>query len=336
MRTSLSVLALLGSVLAAQQSSQLHSCVAFNDVAGAVPTVVDCCNTQVSVSFTAPSAFTLTEIEVYAVLNQGMIASVSESAGGLSVSGTVTPGIVGPSSVARWITVMVAPLAVTAGATCTVSVQPTVLSPTIGNYLTLYANPNGGAPLLLSRNCLPTVPCPGSTPCGQAPTLVTLMFRLRGPACTGGSPAVLTAVGSGCGTPIAPHLGASAFPVVADQFFYLQLSNAAPAGALAHLFLAEGAATSGTPVEPGHPCLIHLAPASLAYLTALGYEPLASAPINPISAFFNMPIPSLPWLIGLTVTFQAAILDPSGGFPLSTVPGVSLKASNGLTLTIGA
>lgn len=335
MKLLFALMAWLPALLPAQQISQLPVCVAFNDVTGATPAPLDCCSTQASVSFVAQSALVATEVEVYVWLYNGLNVSVSESVGGLSVSGAITPQTVGNASVGRWLTVPVPPLSVAAGATCTLTLQPPPLASPGQNPLTLYTNPNGNAPLLVTPTCQNTLPCPyGTIPCQQPPSLVNLMFRLRGPACTGGVPSTITTVGGGCG-PIPPVLTAPFFPVVGSTYFYLHLSNAASPGIQAHLFFAEGQATAGTPVEPGHPCLLHLNPVSLANLNSLGYEPLVSAQSNGLVANFGLPIPALPQLIGLVVTFQAAILDPASGIPLSTLPGMSLKASNGLTLTIG-
>jgi hypothetical protein len=128
----------------------------------------------------------------------------------------------------------------------------------------------------------------------------------------------------------------SGFATIGDSAFFVNLAGAAPAGLTSLLYIAEGHATAGTPVEPGHPCAIYLPLASFASLGALGYEPFRQLTTNATGTLgYLMPIPPLPVLIGLTVTFQAAIVDPVGGVPLTTIPGVSIRLSNALSLTIG-
>ena len=95
--------------------------------------------------------------------------------------------------------------------------------------------------------------------------------------------------------------------------------NGAPVGAGAHLIIAE--ITQGVSVEPGHPCALYLNLGSLAYLASLGYEPIVSASVHhpPGTRPFPCRSPTFALLIGYRVTFQAAILDPSG-IPLVKTP----------------
>jgi hypothetical protein len=152
--------------------------------------------------------------------------------------------------------------------------------------------------------------------------------------CTAGIPAITTLAGIGCGTPVMNL--SSGFATVGAQTFSMNLQSASPAGAQAYLFLAEGSITAGVPVEGGHPCSVFLNLVSFANLSAFGYEPFTIATITTSNAAsFAVPIPNDAALAGYDVTFQAAVIDPSG-IPLSTVPGVGLKLSNALQIQIGS
>ena len=316
-----SVVALIPVATFAQTLSQLPVCAAFNDAAGSTPSPVNYCNAGISTSFVA------TELELY---------SGSVSPGGLCVSiMNVTSGqnyfqCLPPPFGHAWHTYPLAPVSFSAGNTCVIGATPGFTGPGMPASMTLYTNPAGTAPIPVTVAC--GNPCP-FMPCGGGTSLVTLMVRLRGPACVGGAPASTTTGGAACGSPL-PML-TSGFATVGNAAFALTLQNGAPVGAGAHLFIAEGSITQGVPVEAGHPCALYLNLGSLANLASLGYEPISSASVNSFaSATFPMPIPNLALLVGYRVTFQAAILDPSG-IPLVTVPGVALKATNALQLQIG-
>jgi hypothetical protein len=323
------VLAVVVSVLPAQQI-QPGSCVAFNDAPTATPAPISLCNSTGSVSFVSATTFTATQLEVYAQATQGIHVTVTDSASGFSGTGSALPAAQSPI---RWLTVPITPIGVSAGSTCTVVMTPFILVPGGANPLAVYANQAGSTLLTLTRTCAASQPCNLALPCQPPPIMVPLMLRLRGPGCSGGSPATINSVGSPCGS-TGPQLQAPAFPMVGDPGFLLSLASA-PSGGFTGLFLAEGFAAPATPVEPGHPCATRLQAASFEYLSSLGYEPLQSTVVSPLgTAGFSVPIPPLPELIGLHVTLQAAITSPLG-IPLASVPGLSLMVTNALELQIG-
>jgi hypothetical protein len=330
---ALVLIAVLGaSMLPAQTASQLFSCVAFNDDPTGIPVPIYCCNMTASTSFVAASAFIATELEVMGTsATPGLCGTLANATTGMSASTCVSTTL----PAAQWRTMTFTPVAFAPGDTCVISLWPLVTTMAGMLGMTLHSNPAGTTPFTLNRTCFGT-PCifTPAPPCPVPPSIENLMFRLRGPACTGGSPGSTTTVGIPCGSP-APTL-TSPIPVVGNGSFGLYIASGWPVGAPAYLFLAEGSATAGVPVESGHPCTLYLGLASLANLASLGYEPIASATVDSFgSATFPMPIPGLPVLIGARVTFQAAIVDPTG-VPLSTVPGVAIKLTNAVQLQIGA
>jgi hypothetical protein len=143
----LKILVALGVVvvtlLPAQQVSQLPVCMAFNDTPLVVPTSIYLCNTMASVAFVAPSSFTVTEIETYGTTAYLLCASVAAT-GSVQASGCVSTVTPQNTSVTKWWTIPVAPVAVAAGSTCTVSFWPATNpgAPTGGgmNPMYLYSN----------------------------------------------------------------------------------------------------------------------------------------------------------------------------------------------------
>jgi hypothetical protein len=327
-----SVVALIAVVTFGQTVSQLPACAAFNDAAGSTPSPANYCNAGISTTFVAATSFIATELELYYgfVSPGGLGVNVMNvTSGQQSTSGSPPPSPFGSA----WHTFPLAPISFSAGDTCVIVAAPGFTGPGMPATMTLYTNPTGTAPIPVTVMCFGTLCGPFMPQCSAGTSLVTLMVRLRGPACVGGAPASTTTGGAACGSPL-PML-TSGFATVGNAAFALTLQNGAPVGAGAHLFIAEGSVTQGVPVEPGHPCALYLNLGSLANLASLGYEPIASASVNSSGyATFPMPIPNLALLIGYRVTFQAAILDPSG-IPLVTVPGVALKATNALHLQIG-
>jgi hypothetical protein len=316
--------------MAPAQLVQLGTCVAFNDTPTFTPAPVSLCNSTGWVSFVAPASFTVTEVEVYGDAYLGI--QVSVMTGSLSTSAMLLTGMQTPPPI-RWLTIPISPFAISAGSICTVTFTPLLNYPSGSNPLTVYANPAGSSLLSLTRTCATNQPCNAALPC-QTPGLpVPLMLRLRGGSgCVGGSPAVINTVGGPCGSG-GPLLFPNGFPMVGDSGYVMSLNNG-PALGTVGLFLAQGLAAPPTPVEPGHPCAVRLQPASFAYLNSIGYEPLLVTTPGPGTTAFAVPIPPMPQLIGLQITFQVGISTPLG-IPLFSVPGVSIMVTNALELTLG-
>jgi hypothetical protein len=302
-------------------------CASFNDgpTTGLVP--IDFCSTHVSFWFTAPSTFTVTEFEVF-----GTVAS-SCILGTINVQGASSSGC-GHSSwepEPGWWKMVVAPIVLTAGAPCAITLQPFSTVPA-NTPMTLYANPSGTTAFPVGRTCYGAPACATGSPCLLPPSNDKLLLRLRGPACTGGTPAVTINSGTGCGTP-APSLFINEDPSIGNLGMEVWVFNNGIPGPYA-LFVAEGFATSGTSVEPGHPCKTYLNPASFASLAMLGHEPLQVHQATPGGFAFLVSIPALPELVGLIVTFQVAATG-QGGVPLNSAPSVLLRVTNAVSIQIG-
>ncbi len=135
----------------------------------------------------------------------------------------------------------------------------------------------------------------------------------------------LTAVGSGCPTAAAliPGLWANSLPWIGNQNFQITCSNV-PTGTGCLLFGAIGPASP--PFNIGNNCNVYLDPLSMVGLIDLGISPLGPIFPDPFgSAAFALPIPISPPLAGLTLSFQAVVLNPAGPHGLSLSNAVEVR-----------
>ncbi len=127
--------------------------------------------------------------------------------------------------------------------------------------------------------------------------------------------ATVTPVGTGCpGTgSISPALSSSAFPVIGNLLFHVDVSQGPP-GATALLYLSIGLAPA--PLNVGFGCNAYLDLSTMLALVGAGLLPLGPVVLDTSGiGIFPVPVPPDPTLAGVHVGFQAVILD--AGAPLT-------------------
>jgi hypothetical protein len=126
----------------------------------------------------------------------------------------------------------------------------------------------------------------------------------------------LNVIGSGCtGSNGVTTLSSTQLPFLGNTAFSLDVSQAA-LSSQAYLFVASALAPA--PIAAGGGCFIHLDVYSLLVFVNSGVSPLGPQPTGPAgAASFLLPVPASPALAGLSIVFQAAVLDAAAPLALT-------------------
>jgi alpha-tubulin suppressor-like RCC1 family protein len=126
----------------------------------------------------------------------------------------------------------------------------------------------------------------------------------------------LNVIGSGCsGSNGVTTLSSTQLPFLGNTAFSLDVSQAA-LSSQAYLFVATALAPA--PIAVGGSCFIHLDAQSLLVFVNAGLSPLGPQPTGPAgAASFLLPVPANPALAGLSIAFQAAVLDATAPLALT-------------------
>jgi hypothetical protein len=126
----------------------------------------------------------------------------------------------------------------------------------------------------------------------------------------------LNVIGSGCtGSNGVTTLLSTQLPFLGNTAFSLDVSQAA-LNSQAYLFVATALAPA--PIAAGGGCFIYLDAQSLLALVNAGLSPLGPEPTGPAGvASFLLPVPASPALAGLSIAFQAAVLDATAPLALT-------------------
>jgi hypothetical protein len=118
----------------------------------------------------------------------------------------------------------------------------------------------------------------------------------------------INVIGSGCtGSNGVTTLSSTQLPFLGNTAFSLDVSQAA-LSSQAYLFVATALAPA--PIAAGGGCFIYLDVQSLLVFVNAGLSPLGPQPTGPSgAASFPLPVPASPALAGVSIAFQAAVLD---------------------------
>jgi hypothetical protein len=135
------------------------------------------------------------------------------------------------------------------------------------------------------------------------------------------SPAQFNAFGVGClGSNGVTTLSSLQLPFLGNAAFALDVSQAAP-NSSAYVFFATAPAANRLPLAGG--CFLYLDFSSFAAFVNSGLSPVGPVATGPAGvARFPFPVPAAPQLSGLSISFQAAVLDASTPLGLTLSNGV--------------
>ncbi len=136
----------------------------------------------------------------------------------------------------------------------------------------------------------------------------------------------LVAFGDGCPTTFGslPRLDGQGAPTLGNLGFGIELSNSA---LNAPVLFTWAAGPGATPIDPGNGCLLWGDAASL-YLFVTGPTTFGGDFTLPF------PLPNIPLLAGVSIAFQALVVDPLGT-PLPSDPTFTITTTPGLLVTLG-